>query len=152
MTSEFSNDEAWETWASKMSSYEAALNLWRSFRLKSTSYEDCNDSWKEAMLKLKLFSYADHSMSWEKVMILLKKAAKSCRIMKNFSAKKFFIQSCNDSSIWWLQESWCCILYMMFSEIILIWLIISDTTLCIQSLFNFLTLNKESFTLFANIK
>ncbi len=152
MTSEFSDDEAWEAWASEISSYEAAFNLWRSFRLKLTSYKDCDDSWKEAMLKLKLFSYEDRSMSWEKATMSLEKAAESCRVMKNFSAKKFFIQSCNDFSIWWLQESWCCILCMMFSEVILIQLTISDTMLCIRSLFNFSTLSKESSTSFANIR
>ncbi len=128
MISEFSNDEAWKAWASEMSSYEAAFDLWKLFRLKSTSYKDCDDSWKETMLKLKLFLYEDHSMSWEKATMSLKKAAESCRITKNFSAKKFFIQSCNDFSIWWLQESWCCILCTMFSEVILIQLTISDTT------------------------
>ena len=152
MTSEFSDDEAWEAWASKMSSYEAAFDLWRSFKLKLTSYEDCDDSWKEAMLKLKLFLYKDCSMSWEKAMMLFEKAAESCRVTKNFSAKKFFIQLCNDSSIWWLQESWCCILCMMFSEVILIWLIISDTMLRIWSLFNFSTLSKESSTSFTNVR
>ncbi len=152
MTSKFSDDKAWEAWASEMSLYEAAFNLWRSFRLESTSYEDCDDSWEEATLKSKLFSYKDCSMSWEKATMSLEEAAKSCRVMKNFSAKKFFIWSCNDSSIWWLQESWCCILHMMFSEVILIQLTISNTTLCIRSSFNFLTLSKESFTSFANVR
>ncbi len=152
MTSEFSDDEAWEAWASEMSSYEAAFNLWRSFRLESTSYEDCDDSWEEATLKSKLSSYEDRSMSWERATMSLKKAAESCRVMKNFSAKKFFIQSCNDFSIWWLQESWCCILCTMFSEVILIQLTISDTTLRIQSSFDFSTLSKESFTSFANVR
>ena len=83
-----------------MSLYEAALNLWRLFKLKSTSYEDCDDSWEKAMLKSKLFSYEDCDMSWERMTMSLEEAAKSCKITKNFSAKKFFIQSCNDFSIW----------------------------------------------------
>ena len=82
--------------------YKATFNLWKSFKLKLTLYEDCDDSWKEAMLKLKLFSYENCNMSWKKVMILLEEAAKSCRVIKNFSAKKFFIQLCNDFNIWWL--------------------------------------------------
>ncbi len=98
MISEFSYDEAWEVWASEMSSYEAAFNFWKLFRLKLTLYKDCDDSWKKATLKLKLFSYEDCSMSWEKTTMSLKKAAESCKIMKNFSAKKFFIWSCNDFS------------------------------------------------------
>ncbi len=135
-----------------MSLYEAAFNLWRSFRLELTSYKDCDDSWEEVMLKLKLFSYEDHSMSWEKAMMSLRRAAELCKVMKNFFAKKFFIQSCNDFSIWWLWKSWCCILCMMFFEVILIQLTISDMMLHIWSSFDFLTLSKESFTSFANVR
>ncbi len=99
MTSEFSNNEAWEAWTSKISLYKATFDFWRLFRLELTLYEDYDNSWEEAMLKLKLFLYKDHSISWEKVMILLEEAVKSCKVTKNFSAKKFFIQSCNNFSI-----------------------------------------------------
>lgn len=142
----FSDDEAWEAWASEVPSYEAASDLWRSFRLEPTSYEDCDDSWEEATL----FSYEDRSVSWERATMSLGGAAEPCRVTENLSAKKSFIRSCSDSSTWWLRESWCCILRTTFSEVILIRLTISDMTLRIRSSSGSSTLSNESSTSFAN--